>query len=307
MTRSIIAALFGVMLALFMGISHGFETPISDLFNNEMTTISRSETYTGKDKVTKLESIYVKFFAPLLADVRDLDSSSLRTLFQASDMLAYYTLFSDYQSNTNYVTYMQRVFNELKRRSLITAADTANMFDALIAARRMHEAKALKDESISLSKKITPVIKKTRAFDEATAAELVVEQSGSVVKARNVELAADYRIIVVSGCHISQDAVKEIDANPVLREAFLKGNTIWLAPADRNFDLEQIQKWNRDFPRQNITISYKNSSWHGIDFSRIPTFYFYRDGNLIGEHIGWKEGGVPVEITSMLRSMGLLD
>jgi hypothetical protein len=285
-------------------VSAGSDSPAS--IYNKMSEVNLSRVDSIQEKVDKLERLFHESFEPLLKNPKNITNEDLRLLYGASDMLASYTMFFNTERNAGYVGNMAIAFRELGRRSVATDEDIGNMFDALMASRRFEEALSLKSSHQALADKLVPAVVRDTDFQEDAPAEMAIASTQGGFSLRNVNLDKDYLIVIVSGCHISEDATKAINASPSLRDAFIKGNAIWLAPADRNFDIQAVQRWNKEFPRQSITVAYRNEAWKGVDFSQIPAFYFYKNGKLIAEHVGWKKAGVPPKITATLRSMGLL-
>lgn len=302
-------SVFGVVLsAMFVALNSpnaSADSSAAGLAYGKMMEVNLSRGDSISEKLRRLETVFDESFAPLLKRPERISDDEVRQLYGASDMLASYTMFFDAGRNAGYVGSMGVAFRELRRRSIATDADAGNLFDALVASRRFEEAALLKRSNPALSDKDVPAVAKSPGFREDAPAEMALV-SAREFSLRNVDLDARYKIVVVSGCHISEAATKAIDADPVLRDAFARAGAIWLAPADRNFDGQAVQRWNNEFPRQGMTVAYRNEAWKGIDFSQIPAFYFYKNGKLVGKHTGWQKQGVPPQIATVLRSMGLL-
>jgi hypothetical protein len=127
---------------------------------------------------------------------------------------------------------------------------------------------------------------------------------------RSVDTNLPYRIVVVAGCHFSLAAMREIKADPLLHDAFVRGNAIWLTPDNEEIDVEGMRDWNLEFPDQPIAVAYDNGTWPSIDFFAIPTFYFFKDGKLVSSSVGWKRDMFsmlpPSWLEEPLSKMGLL-
>lgn len=270
-----------------------------------MSDISRSKIDVSA-KVSELNRIYDQTLNERLKNVRRLDDISLHALYGALDMLATYTMFAGYERNIHYVDQMEVAFSELRRRSIATDKNYTDLLDAYIAARDFKRAGALSTSSPAIASRALPAIEVQQMFDPAAPAEYVVDADTRALKLKQVNLDLPYRLVIVSGCNFARSAASMIDADPVLRDAFTRAHAIWLAPADRNFDLDEIAQWNREFPRQQITMAYKNSAWKDMDFSRIPTFYFFQEGKLVAEHRGWSKKNGPSAIHEILSRIGVL-
>lgn len=303
--RSLFSVALSAMFVALYSLDASADSSAADSAYGKMMEVNLSRGDSIPEKLRRLETVFDESFAPLLKSPERISDDEVRQLYGASDMLASYTMFFDAGRNAAYVGSMGVAFRELRRRSIATDADAGNLFDALVASRRFEEAALLKRSSPALSDKNVPIVAKAADFREDAPAEMALV-SGREFSLRNVNLDARHRIVVVSGCHISEAATKAIDGDPALRDAFARAGAIWLAPADRNFDGQAVQRWNNEFPRQGMTVAYRNETWKGIDFSQIPAFYFYKDGKLVAKHTGWQKRGVPPEIAAALRSMGLL-
>jgi hypothetical protein len=123
---------------------------------------------------------------------------------------------------------------------------------------------------------------------------------------RNVDLRLKNRIIVVGGCHIGRSAIEDITSDARLKAAFLVGNALWLEPAGRTLDLAAIERWDAEFPEFPMHMAYRHADWPEIDFSRSPSFYFFREGRLVAFHQGWLDGQVPRPVEEALQQMQLL-
>lgn len=271
----------------------------------EMVQVSREKTYGVREKVGRLGALHAEL--PVSRDsLHDMGADDVRAVFLASDMLTSYMLIAGEVGTEASVLDMAVAFAELQRRGTTEAADARAMLDAWVAIRRLDKAAELKAATATLADVVIPGIRVDPAVSNDEPAAIEVESSAAGV-ARPVQMSLPLRIVIVSGCHISDQAISVIDQDPALRNAFATGNAVWLVPADKNNDFEEIAAWNRQFPRQNLSVSYRNDAWKGIDFSRIPSFYFYRDGQLVASHQGWTKGSVPLEIVGALKEMGLLD
>ncbi|HTX59458.1 MAG TPA: hypothetical protein VMH02_07220, partial [Verrucomicrobiae bacterium] len=68
-----------------------------------------------------------------------------------------------------------------------------------------------------------------------------------------------------------------------------------------------VAAWNRRHPREPMTFAYAESEWPAIDRWELPVFYFFRDGKLAAEVVGWPRGGRKPQILRALQQIGLVD
>lgn len=190
-------------------------------------------------------------------------------------------------------------FNELERmggvdpemRDLMARNQTAawNIEDArlLMPERPVKEGGLLPDKLV---------------LDDYTAGRpAYVRLDGGIGTVTSVDLTKGPRIIVVAGCHISDRAAMAINDSPALKQAFEDARALWVAPASNSADLKAIRAWNARMPDQQIMISYRNNEWPTLDFSVIPSFYFFRDGEVVADVQGWPaDGSIPDELLQAL-------
>lgn len=300
------AALILLLCTAAFGRSYASNGPDVASAQGELQQISRQRVEMSI-KVAELNHIYDKSLVLTDDQVHALGDTELRVLYGSLDMLASYTLFSAHDRNAVYVDRMEFILRELERRSIALNENYTALLDAFIATRDFGRATALIKQRRVLADRLLPAVNTDATFDSSAPSEIMVSTDAKSVTLRNVDLNSPFRIIVVSGCQFSRTAVEMIDADPALRGAFARASTVWLAPADRNFNIQEVAEWNRKFPRQQMTFAYKNSLWPGIDFSRIPTFYFFRDGKLVRTYTGWSKNAVPREILEILKELSLLE
>lgn len=53
-----------------------------------------------------------------------------------------------------------------------------------------------------------------------------------------------------------------------------------------------------------LQIAYDNAAWKGVNFETIPSFYFFKAGELIDTHVGWDREKSPGLLMESLRKMG---
>jgi hypothetical protein len=201
---------------------------------------------------------------------------------------------------------METALSEIERRGAVPSGVTADMVGAYIAARRFEDANRVIAASGDGSIEALPDKVSRENFVEDRPGAFSFDAASGRIDVSNFEMEVGDVIVIVAGCHVSRDAAEDIARTPSLKQAFGQARTLWLSPADRQFDPSQIRAWNKEFPDQPMLIAYSHAPWKGVDFSQIPNFYFYRDGKLIAQHAGWRKGGAPQPVLDALRRMELL-
>lgn len=136
--------------------------------------------------------------------------------------------------------------------------------------------------------------------------ELTLDLDRHELVRRSVDLHQAALIVVVGhpSCHFTQNAIRDIQADPVLGDVF-RAHAIWLAPQESAFDWDQFEQWNRSHPGQELAIAFRRDEWSVIDTWNLPTFYFFKDGALRAKFFGWPEQGRRAELRSALQRIGL--
>jgi hypothetical protein len=124
---------------------------------------------------------------------------------------------------------------------------------------------------------------------------------------RNVDLQRPAQVVIVSHplCHFSQAAVQDIQADPVLDKVF-REHAKWLVPQDAHLYFDIMQRWNREHPGREVTMTVRREEWPMIDSWSTPTFYFLENGVVSAKVEGWPKGGRRPELLAALRQVGLV-
>lgn len=296
-------------LTCVVGVCCGWacvNAPLMPQYDSVMMGISRSKI-DGLEKVDKLTIQYDRQFAIHEGELKTLSHDDVLAMFRSANMLASYTMFFRTKNNPRFLTAMEAAFSEMQRRGGLPAETASDMAGAYIAARRFADANRIITANTATDLPTLPDEIAKHNFVEGRPAVYSIDAASDLISLENVDAASGDVIVIVAGCHFARDAAQDIAATPSLRQAFGKARTLWVSPADRQFDPEQLKAWNKEFPDHPMRVAYSHAPWKGVDFSQVPNFYFYRNGKLIAQHAGWKKGAPPQPVLSALRRMQLLD
>ncbi|HEX7803011.1 MAG TPA: hypothetical protein VF471_09670 [Pseudoxanthomonas sp.] len=297
------------LLVMFCSISNnGFASDLSQiqLALAELIDISKAREDSNETKLQRLKDVFSQTSSSI-QNPGTVETNDLRAIFSAAELVYNYVLTYGDKDTQLYLSSMQVTYAELRRRGVERHGETLDILKSLIASRQWEQARALRANEFVDGRLVVPRLSSDSQLAADGPAALFLSTNEDELSLQNIAMDARYRIIVVSGCRTSDKAAKSIDSNVLVRDAFIRGNAIWLAAASKELDLVEIRSWNRQFPRQKIAIAYDNSKWPGIDFSRVPTFYFYKDRQLIFSHRGWpKDNSIPPEMLDALHKMSLL-
>jgi len=193
--------------------------------------------------------------------------------------------------------WLHHIYNELETRGIQTQEETDFLYKEFYDARDFNSAKLfyaghvrdIKEPLLSFTMPDDMREAKFRVFD-------VTSSTGMVVMALPMEKGPH---IVISGfpsCHFAKAAKKALETDPDLQSA--AGVTYFVT---YDFDMDSIL-------RQKMTsghfyyVAWSQSDWVGVNFSRSPTFNFYKDGKLVYTFDSWpKEGNKKLFLEGMSK------
>ncbi|SDW50167.1 hypothetical protein SAMN05421681_10253 [Lysobacter enzymogenes] len=296
--------LASVFIALVVAAAPSRAGSLSERYRSVMLALSRQPELSTAEKTDRLNVEYALHFGPV-ARQQGISREDSQALFDAANMMASYTMYFRVEDNPRYIEDMIRARGLLQSAGGESESNDQNLYDALIAARRFDEARDLARTSSALRGRTVPTFDTAEGFDPARPGYF--EYSGDKLMLRNASAPGDeVQILIVSGCHAARDAARGIAGDAGLREAFRRGGALWLTPADRTFDPVEVKRWNADFPNSPIRIAFNHSAWKDVDFTRQPTFFFFKADKLVGKSVGWSRSGPPQALLTALRESGLM-
>lgn len=227
---------------------------------------------------------------------RDLD-----LLYRGAQMESYYS------HDPTTIRDMASSLDALQKRGLASSEHYVHMHEAFIGARMLIEARKLEKQHPMAEFEVLPDVHEADHLVPGRPTEWSVNPDKRELRRNSVDMRSVHIVIVSHPlCHFSQSAMRDIQADPVLSEIFLD-NAKWLAPQSNRIDFDVIQKWNREHPRQETTLTFRRDEWPMIDSWATPTFYFLKNGAVVAKVEGWPKEGRRSELLSALRQVGLLE
>lgn len=242
-------------------------------------------------------------FRALYPDAGDADA------LRASDEGSLHLRFDDamlansYRTDPYALDAMQASLAELERRGAGKPAELARMRNALLSARRFDDA-----AKFGASHPKAGLASLPRFVDSGNipaGKPSVWREAGNGSFERIALDLAPAQVLVMAGCHFSDDAAREIAADPVLGAAF-RAHATWLGQPPGAEDPADVAEWNRAHPQAPILTLYDRAEWPMFPEWRMPTFYVVRDGRVVGTVIGWKPADARDALVALLRKNGLL-
>lgn len=178
---------------------------------------------------------------------------------------------------------LDRALTAMQSRHMARDADFLPLYQARVATRHFTAARALARAHPGMSVPSLPAMDAPAAATRQPSV-LDVSADGLHMHRQAIDLDAPLRIVVVAGCHYSEDAVRAIAGDPRL-DALFHRHAVWLAgegtsPAD-------AAEWNRSFPSQPIHIAWRDGEWAMLASWAMPTYYVFRDGHEVARWRGW--------------------
>jgi hypothetical protein len=264
---------------------------------------------TGTDNVLKGRKISEYYDAHLAgfqapSALADRTSAEVEILFRSAYLAGAYTFDAKYLSD------MRRDIVALERRGVASPRDVRDFYHSLVAYRRFDEAASFLQAHPAIGSPPLP-----RVDDDVPdgysgpSALYLVESSGEQrFHRRALPLAAaPAQVVVVShpNCHFSRNASDAIERSDVLLPIF-QAHSTWIAPQDGFIKVASLAAWNQTRKIPATALAYRQSEWPMFNNWATPTFYFFKDGNLVREVSGWPPEGNEEALKAALREVGLL-
>ena len=255
---------------------------------------ARYNAYVLGTPTTSMEATFPELVKP--DSLRQLSSYELLLLLR----LLQQTQFE--QQQAEHVDAVLAASEELQHRGELPDYLRSLPRDTLLLARRFDDA-----QQFAAASPDGPVTRFDNHLAGGGAAVWQQQAATGVWQPQTIDLAST-RILVLAGCHISEDAVTTIENDPVLGPTFAQ-HARWLAAPPGIENMQAVQQWNQRHPTQPMLPIHDRRQWKMLPAGwDMPTFLVIRDGQVIDQLKGWyAEGSTPREaLLAMLRRDGLL-
>ncbi|KRE98591.1 hypothetical protein ASG87_14440 [Frateuria sp. Soil773] len=228
------------------------------------------------------------------AQLRQVDAPDLRLLHRATG-----TVTKQVRSAADF-DQSRRVLAEMQRRGMADDKDYADLYDALVADRQFNAAAALRHAHPKMDTVPLPAYVPAGTLPAGQPTALGIDARAHTMRREPVDLDGPLRIVVIAGCHFSEDAARAIEGDAQLRPLFARHST-WLSNASS--DLAAVPAWNRQFADLPMRVAWDEREWPMLDSWAMPTYYVFRNGRLAKKFSGWE--GVD-SLKRSLREAGAL-
>lgn len=124
---------------------------------------------------------------------------------------------------------------------------------------------------------------------ESARTYLVLSTSG--LERRTIDIVGYSGLLVVGqpGCVFTRAMWDSIKNDPDI-STIVRDQAIWLADSWTDLSHETFADYSALVPDMPFNPVWKQSEWPEIDNWSSPTVYAYRDGKVVGRHVGWPRG-----------------
>lgn len=272
---------------------------VGDRFNDWQRADHAAIELDAPVRARRAAEIYEKDFSDLLrAGTLDaLAVEDLRLIYRAA---ASTTMLTDDESRFPDST---RVFEALEARGALSSFERETQYRLLIALRHFDSAKSFaQHHTRQVFEKIPAITERPGCCISSRAQMFAVANRDRLLRLP----APSASIVVVAHplCHFTQDAIHAIEDDAPLAAALQK-SWLWIAPQGGTLALDAFEQWNRQHPRAELNIAYRQSEWPMPAIWETPTFYFFRNGRIVATVRGWPANGHLQELRDDAKAIGL--
>lgn len=241
---------------------------------------------------------YAQAFAPSQARLAALGGRDAELLFRATSRVA--------RNQPGLLADLRRDFDELARRGRIDRPHANAFYDTLLAAHRNDEARALLAAYPVLQRSAPPTLRSASNVRKGDSSVWIAHGEHELWRVRlMLNNAAQVLVLGSPRCHYSQDAARDIDADPQLAALF-GAHAQWVAPAADIVDTDGLRAWNRVHPTQQLAILHADGELPFVHDLDTPVFYVLRHGELVATVVGWPGPQQRDVLRRRLAEVGLL-
>jgi len=222
-----------------------------------------------------------------------LNDDELKTLFDAAHAAAFYS------EADSPVRGLETVSAELERRGRSTAEQRRKLYEGYAVTRRFNDARRVRlehpDDGIA---PLPEVLESAAALAAVSRRAYEVSKDGKTLTLTVVPWGAGPQIVMLTSpfCASSKNASADIDSAPQLKAVFA-AHALRLQAPKLALSAAELQEGS--------LVAYKRTDWPGLDLGVTPIFYFYKDGKLRHEVVGWPSVKRKADILTGLARIGL--
>lgn len=134
-----------------------------------------------------------------------------------------------------------------------------------------------------------------------------INEQGNQITRHKFEFPQGAHIVVVSSpiCNPCKRLFTWLKSEPKLMKVMAQ-HTTWLTPVEGQLFVEEMLSTYQTYQPIKLNYAHHQNEWPEISYWATPTFYFYQDGHLVGQLVGWPQEGRKAQLLAVLTKLGLL-
>ncbi|MCF6288577.1 MAG: hypothetical protein L3J53_04995 [Proteobacteria bacterium] len=266
-------------------------------YENELGIIENIEN--AHEQVRALEYFYKKTFQPQISSQK----IELYTEKQLKNIIKTFQLITFYAQNQEITQEHLKYFEVLRQKKWAETKDYEDVFGALNHSRLFQQVELFYTKYPQFNLPKPPVIQALKNKNPNDILILALDQNHKNTLITEVfKFSESVEILVVSrsGCHFSQRAANDIAADEPLTR-FLKEHSKWLMHPSSRWSISSFADWNKKYPHFATKYIYRAKDFPMIKSWETPVFYFFKNGVIVEQVIGWPKEGRMQELKSYIK------
>lgn len=134
-----------------------------------------------------------------------------------------------------------------------------------------------------------------------------LNQQGNQITRHKFEFPQGVHIVVVSSsiCNPCNRLFTWLKSEPQLMKV-MEEHTTWLVPPEGRLFVNEMLETQKTYAPIKLFYAHKQAEWPEISYWATPTFYFYQNGELIGQLVGWPPEGRKEKLVAILKQLNLV-
>ncbi|WP_299270144.1 hypothetical protein [uncultured Psychrosphaera sp.] len=266
-----------------------------------------NNNFIKRELYDKLTSLYDSCFKGYIQTInlKKLNSKQLHKLFTTVKKVNFYI------PNNDLINSLKIILHEKDQRGEHIENLLTNIYRSHIKLRQFQQAKDFATIYPNIEFSYLPKDIKTAQFtNEKTTFHLINKDESFSLIQREVMLKTKNYIVIISSpiCSPSNRFLSWLhkDENQAIKNALIP-NTLFMSPPASSIFISEWTAVQKKYSDVNMQLSHKKSDWPDIQSWATPTMYFYKDGKLFNQLVGWPDEGRKEELKEAMQDIGLLN
>lgn len=227
-----------------------------------------------------------------------LDDHDLPLLLRAATAASFWT------TSSQAATTMDIAVRAMQTRGIATKTDLVGVYRSLVTARRFAQARRFASDHPKAQLEPLPTLHDDVATDDGRPTVWVLGHNDNDLTRTAVNLQP-VQILVIAGCHFSEDAARSIATDPVLGPVF-RDHARWLMLPPGQESINDVREWNRKYPDAQVALVHDRNEWPILGRWVMPTYVIVKGGKVLDSASGWPPNPDRQHLVNMLAHAGLL-